>query len=234
MRTILKVENLYQQFKSENDTTTVLNNINVELKTNTLTMITGPSGCGKTTLLSNITGILTPTKGKVMINNNNIFLLNNTQRTLLRQKHIGFIFQQFNLLEKITVIENVSIPLIIQGSSLNEAEETALPLLEKLGIGQHAYKLPTALSGGEQQRVAIARALIHQPEMIVCDEPTASLDEKTGHNIMDILSNVSASPDRAVIIVTHDSRIFHYADMIIELNDGTIVKQYSPKRSKIA
>jgi putative ABC transport system ATP-binding protein len=234
MDTILKVENLSQSFSTENETNTVLHNINTSFQTNALTMIIGPSGCGKTTLLSNITGILTPTKGKIFINNTDIYALSNTERTLLRQKDIGFIFQQFNLLEKISVIENVSIPLIAQGLTLNEAAELALSTLEKLGIKKHADKLPTALSGGEQQRVAIARALIHDPQIIVCDEPTAALDEKTGHNIMKILSRVATSPKRAVIIVTHDSRIFHYADSIIELNDGKIINTQHNQRPKIA
>lgn len=234
METILKTEHLYQIFTSENETNTVLHNINLTFETNTLTMIIGPSGCGKTTLLSNISGILTPSKGTVFLKDQNIFGLSNTQRTLLRQKNIGFIFQQFNLIETISVLENVSIPLIIQGVSFDEAEKRAIPILEQLGIKKHAYKFPASLSGGEQQRVAIARALIHKPKIIVCDEPTASLDEKTGHNIMAILSKVSQSPSRAVIIVTHDSRIFHYADVIIEMNDGKIIKKENKKRREIA
>ena len=234
MDTILKIENLSQSFTTENETNTVLHNINLTFETKTLSMIIGPSGCGKTTLLSNISGILTPSKGKVFLQNQNIFALTNKQRTLLRQKNIGFIFQQFNLIETISVLENVSIPLIIQGIDFDDAEKQAMPSLEQLGIKKHAYKFPSSLSGGEQQRVAIARALIHKPKIIVCDEPTASLDEKTGHNIMEILAKVSQSQNRAVIIVTHDSRIFHYADVIIEMNDGTIIKKETKKGRNIA
>ena len=229
MESSLKVENLSQQFISENIVNTVLHNINVEFKTNKLTMIVGPSGCGKTTLLSNITGILTPTRGKVIIDNQDIFALTNNQRTLLRQKKIGLIFQQFNLLEKISVVENVAVPLVIQGISFDQAKEKALPILEQMGLKKHCNKLPTTLSGGEQQRVAIARALVHQPQIIVCDEPTASLDEKTGRNIMNILSEISKSSNKTVIIVTHDSRIFQYADTIVELNDGSVIKQQDNK-----
>lgn len=234
MNSILKIENLSQSFTTENEKNTVLHNINLTFETKTLSMIIGPSGCGKTTLLSNISGILTPSQGKVFLQNQDIFALTNKDRTLLRQKNIGFIFQQFNLIETISVLENVSIPLIIQGIDFDTAEKHAMPILKQLGIEKHAHKFPSSLSGGEQQRVAIARALIHKPKIIVCDEPTASLDEKTGHNIMEILAKVSQSPNRAVIIVTHDSRIFDYADVIIEMNDGTIIKKETKKRRNIA
>lgn len=229
---ILKAENIYMEFPSGDTITEVLHNINLNIKKNKLTMIVGPSGCGKTTTISVITGLLTPSKGDIFFNNTYVNSLSSLERALLRQKNIGFIFQQYNLLETLTAAENASIPLIAGGMQFDQAKNVATRVLQTLGMGNHADKLPSQLSGGEQQRVAIARALVHQPEFVVCDEPTASLDEQNGRKIMDILKKISANPNKAVLIVTHDNRIFDYADSIIHMNDGKIVEEKDSQTTK--
>lgn len=230
---ILRAQNIDMEFPSGDTTVQVLHNINLNIKKNKLTMIAGPSGCGKTTTISIITGLLTPTRGDIFFNNIDVNSLSNLERTLLRQKNIGFIFQQYNLLEILTAAENASIPLVAAGMQFDQAQSAATRALQMLGMGNHADKLPSQLSGGEQQRVAIARALVHQPQFVVCDEPTASLDEQNGRKIMDILKKISTDPNKAVLIVTHDNRIFDYADSIIHMNDGRIVEEkHSPTTRK--
>jgi putative ABC transport system ATP-binding protein len=142
----------------------------------------------------------------------------------LRRRRIGFIFQQYNLMPALTAAENAAIPLLADGVPDAEAEASATAVLAGIGMAEHCAKLPRQLSGGQQQRVAIARALIHNPDLLVCDEPTAALDARTGLAVMNILRERAKSPERAVLIVTHDSRIFHFADRIIEMSDGRIVK----------
>jgi putative ABC transport system ATP-binding protein len=188
-----------------------------------LTMLVGPSGCGKTTLLSVIAGILHPTSGNVTVMGRPITRLSAWQRTTFRRDHVGFVFQQFNLLPALTAAENAAVPLVIQGWSKRKAVAAANALLTKMGMSDRLNSLPGKLSGGQQQRVAIARALIHHPHLLVCDEPTSSLDAKTGHTILELLRSIAVEGDRAVIIVTHDSRIFEFADAIARMDDGRIV-----------
>ena len=148
--------------------------------------------------------------------------LSSWQRTAFRRNNVGFVFQQFNLLPALTAAENAAVPLVIQGYSKRKAVAAAKELLEKMGMGDRVNNLPGKLSGGQQQRVAIARALVHHPHLLVCDEPTSALDHKTGHTILDILRTVAVEGDRAVIIVTHDSRIFEFADTMARMDDGHI------------
>jgi putative ABC transport system ATP-binding protein len=206
----------------------VLNNINLHIKLGELTMLVGPSGCGKTTLISILSGILSATVGQVLVMNHNITAMTDRNRVLFRRKHIGFIFQQFNLLPSLNAAENVAMPLIAANMPVEKATEYAKTMLAKIGMADHIDKLPRQLSGGQQQRIAIARALIHDPQLIVCDEPTASLDAKTGKEVMDLLREIANNATRAVLIVTHDSRIFKYADRIIEMSDGKIVAEHNP------
>ena len=144
--------------------------------------------------------------------------------TGFRSRNVGFIFQQFNLIPTLTVVENVSIPLILQGWNYRKAEEKAAAILEDVGLGARLRSFPKQLSGGQQQRVAISRALVHDPKLIICDEPTASLDAKTGHHALELLKKSACAPGRCVIVVTHDSRIFSFADWIAEMEDGRVVK----------
>lgn len=202
----------------------ILFGISLQVNTGELTMLVGPSGSGKTTFLSIIAGILTPTEGEVFINGHNITFLSDTEKTLFRRTHIGFIFQQFNLIPTLTVAENVAVPLVAAGVPLNEAKNKGLIILDKLKMTPNADKLPKQLSGGQQQRVAIARALVNDPDIIICDEPTAALDAQTGQTVMEILRKDALQPGRVVLVVTHDTRIYHFADRIIHISDGRIEK----------
>jgi len=198
-----------------------------------LTFIAGPSGCGKTTLLSVITGLLEPTEGEVHLFGQNLTELSGEQQIAFRRKNLGFVFQQYNLLPALTATENAAVPLIAAGVKWSEAMERAKYLLDKLGLNGRSDALPAKLSGGQQQRVAIARALVHEPRLIVCDEPTAALDHVTGDKVMELLASTAVHPDRAVIVVTHDSRVFHYADVIAEMDDGEIVETKNMARKEV-
>lgn len=168
-------------------------------------------------------GILRPTSGDVTVLGNDLTQMSSWRRTEFRRDNVGFVFQQFNLLPALTAAENAAVPLVIQGASKRKAVGAAKALLGKMGMADRANSLPGKLSGGQQQRVAIARALIHRPHLLVCDEPTSALDHKTGHSILELLRSIAVDGDRAVIIVTHDSRIFEFADAMACMDDGHIV-----------
>jgi putative ABC transport system ATP-binding protein len=216
--------NIVKDFPLEDTALRVLDNVSIAIRRGELTMLVGPSGCGKTTLLSILTGILSPTSGNVTLFGTPLSQLRDSEKAVLRRRRIGFIFQQYNLMPALTAAENAAIPLLADGVPDAEAEASATAVLAGIGMAEHCAKLPRQLSGGQQQRVAIARALIHNPDLLVCDEPTAALDARTGLAVMNILRERAKSPERAVLIVTHDSRIFHFADRIIEMSDGRIVK----------
>jgi putative ABC transport system ATP-binding protein len=211
-----------RDFEAGQTTIRVLHGIDTDIRSGELTYVVGESGSGKTTLISIMCGILYPTEGEVKVFGTDIYKLTDTQLVKFRLQNIGFIFQQYNLIPSIDAASNAAVPLIAQGMPREEARERAKVLLDKLNIGNQADKLPRQLSGGQQQRVAIARALVHEPRLVVCDEPTAALDARSGRRVMDLLREVAVAPDRACIIVTHDNRIFDLADRIIVLEDGRI------------
>jgi putative ABC transport system ATP-binding protein len=215
--------NVVKTYGSGNAEVHALRGVDLDVYPGEITMLVGPSGCGKTTLLSVIAGILRPTSGSVVALGTELTNLNSWRRTAFRRQNVGFVFQQFNLLPALTAAENASVPLVIQGYSKRAAVAHATDLLTKIGMGERLYNLPGNLSGGQQQRVAIARALVHQPHLLVCDEPTSALDAKTGHTILELLKSVAIEGDRAVIIVTHDSRIFEFADTLAKMDDGRII-----------
>ena len=187
-----------------------------------LIMLVGPSGCGKTTLLSVIAGTLTPQTGTVEVFGQRLDGLSQEELTTFRRKHLGFVFQSFNLIPTLTVQENVMVPLLIQGVAHDVAVAKARAMLDKVGLKGREDGRPNALSGGQQQRVAIARALVHEPSLLICDEPTSALDKDTGAQIMQMVRDLSRSPERCVVVVTHDHRIFRFADRIAEMEDGRI------------
>jgi putative ABC transport system ATP-binding protein len=189
-----------------------------------LSFLVGPSGCGKTTLISVIAGLLDRTGGQLSVLGSEMDTLTPAERILFRRKNVGFLFQQYNLLPAFTAAENVAVPLLIAGTRRKEALERARSLLSSLGLAQRTEALPSQLSGGQQQRVALARALIHEPRLIICDEPTAALDHASGEAVMNLLASNAVHPDRAVIVVTHDTRVFHYAQSISHMDDGRIAK----------
>lgn len=222
MSVAIACQGITKSFKVGDTSVEVLHDVNVTVNSGELTYLVGESGSGKTTLISIIAGILYPTQGKVRVFESDIYGLSDSDLVRFRLSNIGFIFQQYNLLPTLTAAENAAIPLIAAGIKRSEAVERAVVLLEKLNIANQADKYPRAMSGGQQQRVAIARALVHSPRLVVCDEPTAALDAKSGRRVMDLLREVALADDRAVIIVTHDNRIFDMADRILAMEDGCI------------
>lgn len=215
---------LKKRFGGNGASVEALRGVDFQARLGELTFIVGPSGCGKTTLLSVITGLLDPTEGDVDLFGQGIHRFPPNQQIEFRRQNLGFVFQQYNLLPALTAAENAAVPLIAAGVKWPEAVGRAKALLDHLGLNGRRDALPAKLSGGEQQRVAIARALIHEPRLVVCDEPTAALDHATGEKVMELLAAKAVHPDRAVIVVTHDSRVFHYADVIAAMDDGRIVK----------
>lgn len=202
----------------------VLRGVDLEARYGELTFLLGPSGSGKTTLLSIIAGLLHHDDGSVEVLGQDLLRLHNGEAARFRLHNVGFVFQQFNLIPALTAAENAAVPLLAAGWKRKDAIDKARQLLADLGMGHRADVLPNKLSGGEQQRVAFARALIQSPRLVICDEPTSALDGATGRHVMELLRRVALSPDRAVLVVTHDFRILDFADRIAEIDDGVIQK----------
>ena len=213
-----------KSFGAGDSITYALRHTDFEARLGELLLLVGPSGCGKTTLLSILAGTLLADAGELNVFGYQLQNMSEGQRTRFRANHLGFIFQQFNLIPTITVAENVAVPLLIQGVRPSVAEARAREMLTRVGIGEKAHERPEKLSGGQQQRVAIARALVHAPPLIVCDEPTSALDRENGLHVMELLRDVAREPSRTVIVVTHDPRIYHFADRMAEMEDGKILR----------
>ena len=211
-------------YGSGSNAVVALRGIDLDVYTGELMMLVGPSGCGKTTLISVIAGILDRDTGTCDVFGQDFERLKPKRRTKWRGQSVGFVFQTFNLLPTLTAAENVAIPLLINGVRRKDALARACKILERVGLSDRAHSKPLELSGGQQQRVAIARSLVHDPKLVVCDEPTSSLDHETGHQVMEIMREVAAAPGRALVVVTHDSRIFGFADRIAKMDDGHIEK----------
>src|SRR5258708_3894505 len=202
----------------------VLRGVDLEVPFGEMTLLVGPSGCGKTTLLSVVAGLLNASSGAVEVLGENASRMSGGEAVQFRRRNIGFVFQQYNLLPALTAAENAAVPLFAAGVPKKSAVAAASELLSQLGLGERLQALPSQLSGGQQQRVALARALVHEPRLVVCDEPTSALDHETGHTVMQLLTNVAVRPNRAVVVVTHDSRVFQFADRIAHMDDGRIVE----------
>ncbi len=220
----VRIRKLTKHFGSGDQRVQALGGINLDILAGQMSLIVGPSGCGKTTLLSVVAGILDADEGEVSIFGNDITRMSDRSKTSFRAKNIGFVFQQYNLLPALTAAENAAIPLVIAGWSKTPAVRRAVEVLESIGMGKKVKSLPAQLSGGQMQRVAIARALAHDPKLLVCDEPTAALDHETGLTVMELLREVAVKPDRAVVIVTHDNRVFQFGDRIAHMDDGICVQ----------
>lgn len=199
-----------------------LRGVDLDIPTNEMTLLVGESGCGKTTLISIIAGLLEPTAGDVEVFGAILNSLPSRQLIRFRGENIGFVFQQYNLLPSLTAAENAAVPLLIAGMKRKTAVLQAMEMLVNVGLGKKSHAFPSELSGGQQQRVAIARALVHRPRLLVCDEPTAALDAVSGQTVMQLLHKVAVQPGRAVIVVTHDNRVFQYGNRIVRMSDGKI------------
>ncbi|MEM7754759.1 MAG: ABC transporter ATP-binding protein [Planctomycetota bacterium] len=224
-------EGIDKSFKAGETRIKVLRGTNFSAESGKMNFLVGPSGCGKTTLISVIGAILTCEQGDLTVLGQDLRRMSNGKLADFRLNNLGFIFQQFNLLPALSAEENASIPLVARGTSTKHAERTARELLERLGLESQTRKMPNQLSGGQQQRVAIARALVHEPRLIICDEPTASLDAASGHTVMELLRDVALNQDRSVIVVTHDNRIYEFADRISHMTDGKITHTETPPLS---
>jgi putative ABC transport system ATP-binding protein len=201
-----------------------LRHLDLEIQLGELTMLVGPSGCGKTTLVSVIAGLLDASDGELDVLGVQPSVLSPNDQIVFRRRNVGFVFQQFNLLPALSAAENAAVPLFVAGYPRAEAVAKAEALLTELGVGHRVHARPSELSGGQQQRVAIARALIHDPRLVVSDEPTSALDAESGHAVMVLLRDIAVRPDRAVIVVTHDSRVFQFADRIARMEDGRVLR----------
>jgi putative ABC transport system ATP-binding protein len=218
----IRVRGVTKEFGNGGAVTRALRGVDLDVPYGELLLLVGPSGCGKTTLVSIIAGTLAPSAGAVVVLGHDLGGMRNGAKIRFRRENVGFVFQAYNLLPALTAAENAAVPLLIAGWRRRDAVEKAADVLEVLGLGDRLASLPSELSGGQQQRVAIARALVHEPRLLVCDEPTSALDAENGRITMELIARLAVQPNRAVIVVTHDSRIYSFADRIASMEDGRI------------
>ncbi len=223
---IIKLENVWKIYQLGKVELTILKNISLEITPGAFVVILGPSGSGKSTLLNMVGCLDLPTKGKVFLNDKDISKMSEDELAQIRGQKIGFIFQQFNLLQNLDALENIMMPMIFQGKSETERQERAKSLLASLGLKERISHRPSELSGGEQQRIAIARALSNNPEIIVADEPTGNLDSTTGKKIMEILINLHKNEGKTIVVVTHDPTVANYSNQIVNIKDGQLVSNH--------
>jgi putative ABC transport system ATP-binding protein len=220
----IRLENLWKQFQEGNQKREVLKGTGAVFGKGEFIAILGKSGSGKSTLLNVISGIDEPDEGDIQINGQLLTQLDEYQRTLFRRQKIGFVFQFFNLIPTLTVLENVSLPLELVGAGMKEAVGHSLNILEEVGLAERASTYPERLSGGEQQRVAIARALVHDPLVVLADEPTGNLDEETGEQVLALLDKLTRQAGKNLIMVTHSRENAVYADRLFELYAGCLAE----------
>ena len=220
---IIKLENTWKVYQLGKVELIALKNVNLDVNPGDFVTIMGASGSGKSTLLNIIGCLDSPTKGKVFLKGKDISLLSEDELSQLRGKTIGFIFQEFNLLPNLDALENVMMPMIFQGTPIEQRKKRAHDLLVSVGLGARIYHQPAELSGGERQRIAIARAFANDPELVIADEPTGNLDSTTGKKIMEILTDFHKREGKTIIVVTHDPHIAEYSEKIVDIKDGEIV-----------
>lgn len=222
METIIKIDNLKKVYRMGQEKVYALNGINLEIKKGEICCLYGTSGSGKSTLLNMVAGLEKPTRGSIIVKDLHIEKLNEKQLAKYRQKYVGFIFQSYNLLQNLTALENVSLPMIFKGYSKKLREKAARNMLKAVGLGDRLFHKPNQMSGGQQQRVSIARAFVEKPEIIFADEPTGNLDTKTTIEIMDLISGMAEKYGQTIMLVSHDLEASAYADRIVHIKDGKI------------
>jgi putative ABC transport system ATP-binding protein len=219
----MRLENLAKRYQEGDRTRIVLDDVSVEFKRGEFVALLGRSGSGKSTLLNLVSGIDRPDQGAVWIDGQNLTALSERDRTLFRRRHIGFVFQFFNLIPTLTVLENVTLPLELDGAPEHRARVAAEPLLAAVGLLDRSATFPDRLSGGEQQRVAIARALVHDPLLVLADEPTGNLDEATGGTVLDLLDRLTRQLGKNLLMVTHSPESAARADRIFHIHAGKLI-----------
>lgn len=222
---VLQAHGVEKTYHLQAESVHALKAANLVIDSGNFIIINGPSGSGKTTLLNLLAGIDTPCSGYVQMEDKILSKLSDAKRTLMRRDHIGLIFQAFELISVLTALENVEYPLLLQKVSLRERRHRAMELLSAVGLEQEFHRLPMHLSGGQKQRVAIARALVTHPSLVLADEPTGNLDSVTGRKIVELLWNLSRTKKVAVVVVTHDLALNHYADRVFQLLDGVLTEK---------
>ena len=222
---VVRLHDLRKDFSEAGRVRTVLDGVNLSICNGEFVALLGNSGSGKSTLLNLISGIEKPTSGSISIQDISITAFRERERTLFRRDHIGFVFQFFNLIPTLTVLENVTLPQELAGCDFRESQEAALELLEQVGLADRRDTFPDKLSGGEQQRVALARALIHSPMLLLADEPTGNLDEVTGRRVLNLLLELTRRKGKTLIMATHNPDIAHLADRTFRIHDGTIAEE---------
>ena len=229
-KTLIKLENVWKVYKMGDVKVNALQGLNLDIKEGEFVAIMGPSGSGKSTAVNLIGCLDVPTKGKVYLENHDISKLGESELAQIRGRKIGFIFQQFNLVQTLTAIENIMLPMIFQGVPESARLKKAKELLEIVELGDRIDHRPSELSGGQQQRVAIARSLSNNPEVILADEPTGNLDSKTGTNVLDFLEKLHRKERKTIIMVTHDQNLAKVAERIEFLKDGRIIKSLNNRK----
>jgi len=228
---VIRCAGVIKTYGEGNAAVQALRGVDLAIRPGELLMLEGPSGCGKTTLISILAGLLERDGGDCRVLGHDYQQMSAQEITRFRARNIGFVFQAFNLIPALTAAENAAVPLFINGVKRRPAIERAGEVLREMGFDNRMmHSLPAGLSGGQQQRVAIARALVHNPRLIVCDEPTSALDKGSGHLIMELMRRFALGKDRVLIVVTHDSRIFEFADRIARMEDGHIIGIDEPSR----
>lgn len=227
---VVSVVSLAKEYRLGRTTVRALREVTLEVETGELVALSGPSGSGKTTLL-NIMGCLDrPTSGRVSVMNEDVLALSDARLSDLRNRRIGFVFQTFNLIPVLTAWENVEYPLLIRGVARGERERRVSAILEEVGLRDHARHRPDELSGGQRQRVAIARALVSNPQIVLADEPTASLDSETGRSIVELIKRMNREHAVTVVFSTHDPEVLRYADRVVLIRDGQLTEELAGMR----
>jgi len=221
---VIHCHNIIKTFGKGESQVLALRGVDLDVYKGELLMLVGPSGCGKTTFVSTITALLSFDSGECEILGHNLNLMSEDEKVSFRGENIGFVFQSFNLLPTLSAVENVAVPLIIQGVEREQSLQRAKEMLDAVDLSEKYYFKPSNMSGGQQQRVAIARALVHNPALVICDEPTSSLDHKSGKVVMELLRKIIKEKGNTMIVVTHDNRIYNYGDRMATMEDGKMIK----------